>query len=90
MPLQCQNCQNIVATAAEMEGCRSCSKPPPPPSKSVPPRYDASAPVEGLDMETLAAFQDGKLLAQPKPTLGDLLRARHETAEEDEPAPMFV
>jgi hypothetical protein len=86
MQLQCENCQKGVNSAGELDGCRCCSKPPPPPSKSARPRYDADAPTESLDLETLRAFQDGKLLAVPKPKLGDLLRARSGLPPEPKPA----
>jgi hypothetical protein len=86
--LQCENCQCTINVADEASGCRSCSKPPPPPSPSAQPRYDASAPVESLDHETLAAFQDGKLFPVPKSTLGDLLRAKNADGADD--AHLFV
>lgn len=88
MQLHCENCQNGVNIPTEMENCRRCSKPPPPPSKNARPRYDATTGDADLDHETLAAFQDGEMRKSIPPftTFGARLRAA-QGLPEPKPAP---
>lgn len=58
MQLQCENCQKIVNTAEELSSCRSCSKPPPPPTR---PRFDMDAEEKTAEMNMRVAFREGLL-----------------------------
>lgn len=64
MPLQCQNCHRIVSTVKEMDGCRGCSMPPPPPTRE---RYDMDAADDVMGMHALVAFQEGLLTERIPP-----------------------